>query len=327
MFDFSTAVLPNGMLNDKVIVKQEEINKQKNIGRLSLHRFWIETRDTGLKSYIFKPCKESTPIKFELWFQKVLVPLMEHVRTPKLISHRMDEVKNVFWMIYEDLGSIEPAFDREVRIKAAKKMVDWHSLPLETVPSDYASFMPFIDETMQTLVRDQHYYAVLLQNIEITERETTSFFELINKLDGVFPSELKVCHGDYHCLNLLNNNDDLFIIDWEFIQVNSVYWDFYTLLDMATPRYRIQINKGIRKEALQSYSEERNRRSGWVANLDFIYNYHLYSLIYSTWILALVENDLKDERFEKEILLIQKQELKNIIRDCLDVVLSGNLSI
>ncbi|BBH20163.1 hypothetical protein Back11_15080 [Paenibacillus baekrokdamisoli] len=323
MIDFSNVVLPNGKLNETTIAKQEEINQQKNIGRLSLYRFWIET-DTDLKSYIFKPTKDSTPIKFELWFQNELVPLMEHVRSPKLLAHRMDEVQNIFWMIYEDIGSIEPAFDRKVRIKAAKKMAVWHRLPLQTIASNTASFMPYIDETMQSLCRDIHYYAKLLQNIEVTEREITSFFDLINKMNGVFPSELTVCHGDYHCLNLLNTSDELVILDWEFIQVNSIFWDFYTLLDMATPRYRIQINKSIREEALRSYSEERNRLSGWVASKDFVYNYHLYSLIYSIWILALVASDLEDERFEQEILLIQKQELKGIIRECLDVVLYRN---
>ena len=292
MFDLSSVVLQNGKLNETKIAKQEEINRQKNVDRLSLYRFWIET-ESGLKSYIYKPAKDSTPLKFELWFQKELVPLLGHVRSPKLLAHRMDEEQDIYWMIYEDIGSIEPSFDRKVRIKAAQKMANWHQLPIEIIPSGYSSFMPLIDETMQSLSCDKDNYTKLLLNIDINEREITSFFDKINKMDGVFPSELTVCHGDYHCLNLLNTSDTFVILDWEFIQINSIYWDFFTLLDMATPRYRIQINKSIREEALLSYCEERNRISGWVPEMI------LYTIIictvsfiqygYSVWFLAILK--------------------------------------
>ncbi|SEM87602.1 phosphotransferase [Paenibacillus sp. OV219] len=319
MMDFLILVTPDGHLDESKVVKTEEISKQKNVDRLSLTRFWIDS-EQGLRSYIFKPSKDRKPIQFELWLQSVVLPRLENVPSPKLLASRIDEEANVFWMIFEDMGRIEPVFNHEVRVKAANKMASWHSLPLDTIQKQQQSFMPLIDETMQDLLNDWATYAGLLQNTGIAVEQTELFFRKLMEVNGSFPDEQVVCHGDYHCLNLLERVDDLIVLDWEFIQINSIYWDFYTLFDMATPRYEIRINKETRLDALHQYIDQRTQL-GWNAPPDFVYNYHLYSLIYSAWILRLLENDLKADRFDRDALLRQRREMTEIIGDCFDMIL------
>jgi hypothetical protein len=323
MMNFSKVVMPDGTLNKANIVKEEEINKQKNVGRLSLTRFLIET-SKGTESFIYKPATERKPIDFELWFQDHLLPKLGGVRSPKLLAHRIDEEEDIYWMIYEDIGSIQPSFSRYVRIKAAEKMGKWHSLSTDTVSGEFKSFMPYIDDALHQLIEGKKHYKEQLGQIGVVREDAAALYDQLIQLKGEFPTEKVVCHGDYHCLNLLDTNGDLVVIDWEYVQVNSIYWDFYTLLDMATPRYRIQIDKEIRTDVLSSYIQKR-RESGWTPPADFYYVYHLYSLIYSTWILGLVADDLEADRFDEEILLIQKRELTAIINDCLDVILQRSL--
>ncbi|REE80139.1 phosphotransferase family enzyme [Paenibacillus taihuensis] len=318
MMDLSILVTPDGHLDESKVVRTEEINKQKNIDRLSLTRFWIDT-EQGSRSFIFKPSKDSKPIRFELWLQSEVLPRLENVHSPKLLASRIDEVSNVFWMIFEDMGQIEPVFNYEVRIKAASKMASWHSLPLDTIQKQQQSFMPLIDETMQELCNEWATYAELLQDAGITAERTDLFFRKMMELNGSFPDEQVVCHGDYHCLNLLDRGDDLIVLDWEFIQINSIYWDFYTLFDMATPRYVIRINKETRLDALKEYIDQR-ALMGWKAPPDFVYHYHMYGLVYSAWILRLLDNDLKAERFDRDALLRQRREMTEIIGDCFDVI-------
>jgi thiamine kinase-like enzyme len=179
--------------------------------------------------------------------------------------------------------------------------------------------MPSIDQALQQLVEGREGNEKHLREMGVSRAEIDALFERLIAMNGNFRMEQVVCHGDYHCLNLLPASGDLVVLDWEFIQINSVYWDFYTLLDMATPRYRINVDKGIRMDVLNAYINKRSE-AGWVPPVHFIPHYHLYSLIYSVGILALVSEDLAKGRFDRETLLIEKQEVTSIIRDCLDVV-------
>ncbi|MBW5447184.1 phosphotransferase [Cohnella sp. CFH 77786] len=318
MGDVGGLVLPNGELNAALLLQTEEISAQKNVGRLSLQRLWVQEQD-AVRSYIFKPAPEKEPIEFEIWFQERIKPHLTDVRTPGLLAHRIDEERQIYWMIYEDMGSAPPSFDRDTRIAAARKMAAWHTLPASAVPSAFKSFMPYIDDAMSEVMARRAYYEKLLLDIGMNPEKVAAFFERIENLNGVFPCEKVVCHGDFHCLNLLRSSGDLAILDWEFIQLNSIYWDFYTLLDMATPRYRILIDRRTRLDVLDAYYRQRSGSIPLTIR-EFVYGYHLYSMVYSVGILGLVVSDLENNRFDKETLLVEKDEVIQIIRDCLEVI-------
>lgn len=318
MGNLQHVVLKNGELNPDLIVRTSELGQQKNVGRLSLTRFWIEENE-GLKSYIYKPSDDKFPVEFEIWIQKEVISNLVGVHVPELLAYHIDDQEKVYWMIFEDIGDFKPLFTKSVRVAAASKATNWHALPLQIVPTNYKTFMPYIDEAMKEVLNCRSKNELLLLDIGHSSSEISYFFSTLEKLNGVFPTQKVVSHGDYHCLNLIQAADDLVILDWEFIQLNSPYWDLYILLDMASPRYRIQINKEIRNESLYSYFTQ-SKYENWTK---FNYEYHLYCLIYSVGILGLIAGDLESGHFDRDTLLIQKHEMTEIIRDCFDGVLNS----
>lgn len=156
----------------------------------------------------------------------------------------------------------------------------------------------------------------------VHKRQIDVLYEHLSSLHGVFPTEQTVSHGDFLFINLASKNGRFIVLDWEFLQINSVYFDLFTLIDMAVVRYRIKPNKHIRMNVLQTYIQEREK-TGWQAPAHFIKNYHLYVLIYSVLTLKWLFSDLETGKFDRDLLLKEKEELTAIISDCLEYIAEG----
>jgi thiamine kinase-like enzyme len=311
-------VVMDGSLKRERIAQSTTINKQKNANKKYLERFSLKNAPDG-QNYIFKPTHTSSEIKQEQWIQEQFLPLLPGIKTPRLLDWDINEQAQLFWMVLEDAGQLTHEYTENLLIEAAKAMVCWHNLPLETEIRQSTSFLPYIDEVAAKIVANEVLYTKLLHRLRIDSRRIQLFFEKLHSLTPLFPSENVISHGDYHILNLALNNDQLIVLDWEFLQRNSVYFDLFLLIDRADIRYRIHPTKAIRLIALETYGRERTR-SGWVMPNNFVHNYHLFACIYSTLTLEWLFNDLDTGKFDRALLLAEKTELTNIINDCLEYI-------
>lgn len=315
MDNFQT-VIANSEL-DRNKVQFETINEFKNVNKKHLYRFKLK-HDPNT-SFIFKPTNSAVEVSQELWVQEHFRSHIPDVYTPRILEHYINESTNEYWMVLEDAGALTHTYSEDVLIDAARAMVKWHKLPATTTVKQSKAFLPYIDQALMELLDNGALYRDLLSNLNIDKSRIFHFFDQLDSLNGSFPTEKVVSHGDYLIINIANKDDRLVVLDWEFLQINSTYFDLFTLMDMAVIRYRIQPTKEIRMNVLKAYMTEREK-TGWIAPVDFIRNYHLYVLIYSVLTLKWLFSDLETGKFDRTLLLLEKEELTRIINDCLDYV-------
>lgn len=57
---------------------------------------------------------------------------------------------------------------------------------------------------------DKRLYNGLIRAKQLDERQKNILLERMQKIEY----EKRLCHGDYHCFNVIKNDDDIMIIDW-----------------------------------------------------------------------------------------------------------------
>jgi len=313
--EFQNAII-DGHLNNKLTIHCETINKLKNINKKNMERFILSSDPAG-KSFIFKPTFTAIEVEQEVWIQKELLSLIPTIKTPNVLDYKINLQDEIFWMILEDEGQLSHDYNENILVSAAEAMVKWHSLNVDLLTEPRESFVPYVDEVVTSLLDKEFVFSSFMTKLGIDQHKISWFYSKLRSLNNLFPTEIVLCHGDYHILNLAKKNEALIVLDWEFFQCNSVYFDLFMLLDRAAVYYRIKPTAEIRLRTLDAYINER-LQTNWIAPSDFQYNYHLFACMYSVFTLEWLFNDLDSGRFEAELLLQEKAELESIITDCLD---------
>ncbi|MBE1447109.1 hypothetical protein GGC63_006632 [Paenibacillus sp. OAS669] len=308
-----SVVLPDGILDSSRLSSRETLYIGRN-GK-AVERFIVDPDDSH--SYIFKPLTNLDTIGREAWVYRNLLPRIP-VRYPKPLAQAQYTDAERYWAIYEDLGKLEHRFDRETLIKAAEAIPYWHRLPVESVPEEFTGHTPLVDQIMREIQDKLPVVRTILERLAFPADLTEKAQRLVGQMDDRLFSKQTVSHGDYHPLNLSLLEDQITILDWEYVHRNSIYWDLYNLLDITSPSYRRPVvTAAVRNEVLQAYfaRTEQLGQDGSFRTLQ--QHYYRYALLYSLWILTLIEKDLKSGVLNPEALLEQQEETRAIVMDLL----------
>ncbi|WP_259616727.1 phosphotransferase family protein [Paenibacillus doosanensis] len=301
---FDHLVSREGVLDSGELASRETLYVGRN-GK-AVERFCLD-RDGG-RSFIFKPLTNPETVGRETWVYRNILPHIP-VRYPALHAHAPHLDAGRYWAVYEDLGPLEHRFDRETLVRAAAAIPYWHQLPIESVPSGFSGHTPRVEQVSEEVWGQREALERVLTEASFPVSLIPEALRIAARPDEVADSEAVVLHGDYHPLNISLRKDELIVLDWEYVQINSVYWDLYNLLDMTSPNYRKPDMSGaLRNEVLAAYYARR-QQLGWSSEFDTFRNhYYRYALAYSLWILLLIDKDLQKGSFDTAALLEQRQE-------------------
>lgn len=273
--------------------------------------------DNKVSSFIYKPLTNYPSIGKEVWVQENISNRIHEVRIPKIHYFSKDEIPEKYWMILEDMGLLEHNFSLEVMKEAAAVIPRWHILTKDLVPDEFFGHSPRVNNIQAFLISK----AVQLRNFFMSNSFTECDIDYIYReilLCQHIEGETVISHGDLYPLNIARLNNELVIIDWEYININSVYWDIYNLMDITSPMYRRPfLDQSARLEILAEYTSKRQKLQS-PTNQTFIYDYHRYSALHSIWLLMLIEGDLTQDKFEKSSLLQQRIETLEILKMALN---------
>lgn len=310
---FDQMVLQDGTLDSSKLASRETLYVGRN-GK-AVERFVVEHDDHP--SFIFKPLTNLETIGREMWVYEHLLPHIP-ARFPNLLAQANHRDADRFWAIYEDLGPLQHRFDRDTLVKAAEAIPSWHQLPLDCLPADFTGHTPKVDKVLNEVREQSELWQSILEQLSVPAFLIDRAARIVYQVDDGLQSECTVSHGDYHPLNLSVRNDEITILDWEYVHLNSMYWDLYNLLDITSPSYRRpEVNASIRNEVLQVYYARR-LQLGWSSRFNtFQKNYYRYALIHSLWIMTLIDKDLKAGKLDRDALHKQQQETLAIVTDLL----------
>lgn len=249
------------------------------------------------------------------------------------------------WLILEDIGELNHRHTDQVLRDVVDLMAQWHSIPtgkIRELPDQGQK--PPLSVVRDEVLRDWAQVAQLLTSVqsECTIRCTTmdngmtehrapdehQLNLLQEQIRHFTISESKVlAHGDLHAGNYgLNPAGRLIILDWEHAHSASPYWDLYHLLDMSHPLFPRRMNQTLRQQLLHRYwsnrwqypGQEHTAASEWNRS-SFIRDYYLYAIVYSLWMLMLIERDLHQSQaiWPHSQLLAQRRETMEHVLQCM----------
>ncbi|MDQ0200970.1 phosphotransferase family protein [Neobacillus ginsengisoli] len=302
-------VLADGTLNDEKILKKEILYKGMN-GKL-VERFFV----SPTKSYVFKPLTNNDQLGKEVWVNEHVLSLFPNIY-PKMVSYSANpNDPNLNWVIFEDLGRLTHVFNEETVFGVTKLIAWWHSFDSKEMDIPLTGPKPpFKDILLEVTLKK----AVFIKLLPLLNIEKKMIHRLFSLLEGVeFSEKLVLSHGDLHLGNYAVVNNRMVVLDWEHAHLNTPYWDLYHVIDMSHPIFPKQITSQFRGEVLKVYLEHVN---DMINTEDFIREYHLFSAVFSIWMILLILKDLKsnDGKWSKEQLEIQLKETESSLRQCVN---------
>lgn len=267
---------------------------------------------------IFKPLTCADTKGREAWFSAHVLPLLPMIRYPRLLGAADHDDPERYWLIFEDLGELDHSYIEATLTRAASVMPYWHLLPLETVPELFEGHTPPVEQVWPIVAGEREELVRFLSRLGAGGELIGALSAFIRERSAIpWDSELVVSHGDLYPLNVVLRDDELIVLDWEYIHRGSVYWDLYNLLDITSPTYRRPpVDCETRLSVLKTYAGQRERM-GKPVRPDFIPQYHAYSAAYSAWILLLIGRDLAAGRHNPQELCRQGAETLRILEQML----------
>lgn len=311
-------ILENGQLNDRFIVKKEPldtITKGRTIERVYM---------TTAESFIFKRFTNDEQGGKEIWVQKNILPSFPDFY-PKIIASSFSKNQNKGWIAYTDLGPIKHDYTKDILHDVSKQILWWHSLRgtvLKNAP--LSGLKPKIEEIKKELLQSKDKVAQNLLICNILKRDIKKLFSLLEKWD--FSKELVLSHGDLHPGNFGTSQNKLVILDWEYAHLNSRYWDLYHLIDLSHPLYPKTVSSELRNQILDEYYDQARSLGFKTPQEKFKTEYFLFSATFSTWMMMLIQKDLKrkNNRWTEEALMNQLRETSISIVQCTEELLKVN---
>jgi len=141
--------------------------------------------------------------------------------------------------------------------------------------------------------------------------------QILQKIDDGSHAPV-LCHGDLHWGNFMQvaRTNTLYVIDWEFLHVNSPWFDLFQMLDATSPfaplrrpiqrLHALKLYYSLANPGLTVPSSERR----------FILGYLRYAAAHLMWILLCMKADQTAGRFDPQALERQRSET---IRGCIGI--------
>ncbi|CAN7767621.1 hypothetical protein LJR153_007329 [Paenibacillus sp. LjRoot153] len=284
-----------------------------------VERIKVHLNNNITNSYIYKPLTNFPSMGKEVWVQENICSRIPEVRIPRIHYYSKTTDPENYWMVLEDLGKLEHKFDVDTMKKAAVCMPYWHVLPIDLVLDEYEGHSPLEQDIRKFLLSKVDQLRGILVGNGYSNEDIDYMYREIIQLH--LESEVVVSHGDLYPLNIAELNNELIILDWEYIHKNSAFWDLYTLMDITSPEYRRPaINQISRIDILTKYVNVRNNLESPTKHT-FIDDYHRFSAMHALWLLLLIDSDLTQEKYDKVALLLQYKETLAILKIVLDYLL------
>ncbi|MGG3561507.1 phosphotransferase [Neobacillus rhizosphaerae] len=300
-------VRADGTLNDELILRKEPLYKGMN-GRF-VERFYL----SPTVSYIFKPLTNNGQLGQEVWVHENVLPQFPAI-FPKIILHTISEQPELNWMILEDLGTLTHTFNEESVLGVIKWVAWWHSLSIDNlahVPS--TGLKPRLEDIVTDVLHMKHDFMQQLPGLQLDHRLIELVYTTLETFE--FSNSLVLSHGDLHVGNFAVVDQRLMVLDWEHTHLNTPHWDLYHVIDMSHPLFPKRITPQFRKQILEAYMAQVEFE---IDEEQFLKEYHLFSAVFSVWMLHLIQKDLnaKDTKWPRELLERQFKETILSLEQC-----------
>ncbi|MGF9699521.1 phosphotransferase [Paenibacillus sp. MABNR03] len=307
-------VTAEGTLNEQFITSRQQLYKGMN-GKY-VERFTVHTG----KSYIFKPLTNLGQHGRERWISRHVLSVLPSIY-PQLIASSNEEIApEQSWLIYEDLGPLVHQSQETEMLSAAVHMAQWHTLwapRWDELPR--VGQKPPIGNMLEDLLGAKESTGDLLSKLGMTL--SASCWDEITTLIQTAETELPLvlCHGDLHPGNMADVNGRLVIIDWEHAHLNTPLWDLYHLIDLSHPLFPRHVTSQLRDRVVQVYLDGLEGFARKVKRVSFKRWYEAYAIVFSLWMLRLIDSDLKnpDCVWPEEQLRNQWNETAATLEQCM----------
>lgn len=283
----------DGLLSNNAVLRREVLYRDRQ-GR-AVERFTV--REMGdVQQYIFKPLADTATLRREQWLQTHLFARLD-VTVPRLVTGRAARRHELAWAVFVDLGRLNHHLSAYDIAAAARATWQWQRLTDVQLPPNFAGQKPNLQAAAEMVLARWSIIEAALLRLSVSAHETARLLRIAQTSPDEVNNERVLAHGDYHFENIARlPGGALAILDWEFVHINSVYWDLYSLLDMPHPRYRKSVSAEQRYGALEAYCSER-AQLGRPVSPDFIPDYFRFTCIFTLWMLWLTHEDRLQQRW------------------------------
>jgi thiamine kinase-like enzyme len=283
-------VTSEGTLDEQQIAGRQLLYQGMN-GR-HVERFTARSGQT----YIFKPLTNPAQHGRERWMYKHVMPELPPVYPQLIAASDQAAAPERSWMIYEDMGQLQHQSCESAMLRAAAHMAEWHALPFAAAWHELprVGHKPPIRDMLDELQQHQSATDELLSKLHLTlsAADWDRLTMLILTAEDELP--LVLCHGDLHPGNVAEAVDRLIILDWEHAHLNTPLWDVYHLLDLSHPLFPRPMTPGLRARVMKVYLDKLESLGVQVERGSFAKWYDAYAIVFSLWMLHLIDGDLKN---------------------------------
>lgn len=307
-------VTPEGMLNDHYITSREQLYKGMN-GRY-VERFTVPTGE----SYIFKPLTNPAQHGRERWMYERVMSGLPPIYPQLIAASDLTIAPAQSWMIYEDLGQLVHDSQEATMLNTAVHMAAWHALSV----TDWSE-LPRVGQkpSIHTMLDELQMYRQSTDDllsglgIQLSSSDWDKITTLILTAEEELPTVL--CHGDLHPGNIAEVEGRLIILDWEHAHLNKPLWDVVHLVDLSHPLFPRTVTPALRERVMDVYLDKLGSLGVQIERVSFAEWYDAYAIVFSLWMLRLIDGDLRSEEcvWPKEQLRNQWHETAATLEQCM----------
>ncbi|NBC72124.1 phosphotransferase [Paenibacillus sacheonensis] len=315
-------VKPDGTLNEASVAGRETLYTGMNGQRVE--RLFLVTGE----SVIFKPLTNDSQLGREAWVYEHVLPGFPPIY-PRLLAYSGTKGKSWghagmlaeeeaascavdadameatdrnggegdgCWCLFEDLGPLSHEFTVRTAAALMPSVARWQALPtegLQTAP--LLGPKPMIDVLLRDVLRQEEELRAALAEIACGRESLARVLDPLRDGGGL-PEGWKLqvlSHGDLHLGNYALVNEEVKVLDWEHVHLNSPYWDLYHVLDLSHPVFPKALDAVSRQYLLDLYVREADIIGMKVEPVGFKREYARFAAVFSLWMLLLIEKDLK----------------------------------
>ncbi len=312
--DVCSWVTPEGRLNDQYITSRERLYKGMN-GRY-VERFTVSTGE----SYIFKPLTNPAQHGRERWMYERVMSGLPPIYPQLIAASDLTIAPAQSWMIYEDLGQLVHDSQEATMLGAAAHMAAWHALPVtDWSELPHVGQKPSIHTMLDELQMHRQFTDERLSRLDmkLSASDWDKIATLILTAEEQLPTVL--CHGDLHPGNMADVDGRLVILDWEHAHLNTPLWDIYHLVDLSHPLFPRTVTPALRERVIDVYLDKLGSLGVQIERVSFSGWYDAYAIVFSLWMLRLIDGDLRSEAcvWPKEQLRNQWFETAATLEQCM----------
>jgi hypothetical protein len=272
---------------DEAQVRSREILYTGTNGR-HVERFYV----SPFESYVFKPLTNDEQKGREGWVYEHVLPSLPPVYPRLLARSDSDAAIKGEWMIFEDLGSLHHLHDEEAMLRAAGLVAWWHALPTDRFAGiPLRGPKPLIQDMVSELYKHKPSVLALCSSLGLLKQQVQRIYAQLDHF--AFSRRLVLSHGDLHPGNYALSGERIIVLDWEHAHLNTPLWDVYHLIDMSHPLFPRNMTPDLRARLLDTYLEQIELLGVRLERDAFMREYGLFAVVFSLWMLLLIESDLR----------------------------------